>query len=300
MPESKEDSTRVTWDLMDQELLGGYGENPHGLKEPEVDAVMRPIERELERIVDTLRAMKGTEYTHTDLHHVQESLGHIDAVYNEGRFAIPGASGVPAGQAHAAELLHSAHELLRDRLEEAHYYEMDSRLRFFHNLLTNMSIALDDLSHKPHLKAKDIACYRTRLAEVDAHFQDVKRHARTTGEGPLDGEEDIKKLVSRNFDKVHSMLMLQTDYYKVDPALHWLHDRLVNVVHGLEALKARGGKVKESELMKYCHQLQKIEKHSVNGVFVVEGKTPAGQGVLSELVGTARRLIHALDSDLSA
>lgn len=45
MPESKDDSTRVTWDLMDQELLGGYGENPHGLKEVgwQCTAVCTPI-----------------------------------------------------------------------------------------------------------------------------------------------------------------------------------------------------------------------------------------------------------------
>jgi hypothetical protein len=32
-------------------------------------------------------------------------------------------------------------------------------------------------------------------------------------------------------------LLLKTDYYNVDPALMSLHDRLENVVMGLEALK---------------------------------------------------------------
>lgn len=36
-------------------------------------------------------------------------------------------------------------------------------------------------------------------------------------------------------------MLLKTDYYRVDPRLHWLHDRLVNVIHGLEALEVSCG-----------------------------------------------------------
>lgn len=90
--------------------------------------------------------------------------------------------------------------------------------------------------------------------------------ARAAGKPPMEGENLIKPLISSAFEKVrvitsrmcplicvwwaekclrgilmrpplcpplqiHSIL-LETDYYKIDPALHRLHDRLVHVIQG--------------------------------------------------------------------
>jgi sulfur carrier protein ThiS/soluble cytochrome b562 len=257
-----------------------------GKREPRAQATtvedaLKPLEQELEEVVTKLKGMEGPVMPR-DLRAIREILGHVDAVYHEGRFDLPGVQGIPPGQARAAQLLSEAHDLLRTKLESSDAYRVAPELRSYHDQLENIIHALDDLAaHKPDIKPADLRPYRTKLAQIDSHYHMATFE--TPSGGAPEGVAIVAELLNSAHEKMRAMLD-KTGFYTVEEPLRPMHDRLTNLMHGLEALKARGANVSEKELAKYRDALQKVDASYKGGKFEVGGSVPGGQAVLADLL----------------
>lgn len=281
--------------------LAHHGEKPHASADKaskqdpaeETHQELKPLEEELNTLISQLEGMADKTVTPHELRPIRQRLGHIDSFYHEGRFNLPGVQGVPPGQARVADMLNTAHELLRARLESTDYYKVSNELRTYHDRLTNIQHALEAMRDKPNLQPRDIRSYRNKLGEIDAHYHMAGFEV---NQSMPEGQAIIADLLNTCHETVRELL-LKTDYYKVDPALYSLHDRLASIVMGLEGLQGKES-LTEKDVAKYRNRLEAVDKHYVEGKFVVDGKVPEGQAVLAEMLEKAHALIQELQDKM--
>lgn len=196
----------------------------------------------------------------------------------------------PAGEQVIKGLLDDCHdtqanlELGEDRIDP-HLKETYEELLKLHSILTNLLV-----TRRWTLRTTDLFNYQRELNEIDKS----RVKGGYFGSKDYKGQSVLLYLLRSCFAIIYRLLESSEP---VSESLQPIHNQLQTLHRCLLDLKQSGGIDSERELYPYQLKLRSVDNDAPDGIFMVDGQIPAGQGTLTALLAECFDLLHELKID---